>query len=308
MKHFAIVCLLSALCLVAVDLISAQSGAVGSVQAAFTAQADRAEGWREFSSADGSFTILFPGQPKRETGELFAESWLLKTFKHSANSGARYSVTYFNAPPLADRPDFALGLLKGLRSATLAEAKGQVLTNKEVMLEGHPGYFLEVVGEKGAITRTLLSAVGRRIYLLSMQANAGQAGTAADKFFGSFKPIPAKDREPDLIIGPSSKPMGGVDAGGRTPLASGIIQGKVRHMPEPEYPPIAKAARASGVVPVQVVVNEEGEVIAARPLAGHLLLQASAARAALRTRFSPTQLEGKPVKVSGVISFSFSLQ
>jgi len=305
MKHLTSISLLWLLCLAAANFADARSGG-NAIADSSAALDDRAEGWREFSPADGSFIILFPGQPKRESGELFAEGWLLKTLKHSANPGARYSVTYFNAPPLTDRPDFALGLLKGLRSATLAEAKGQVLTEKEIVLEGHPGFFLEVADKKGAITRTLLYAVGQRLYLLSVRSGTEPADkSAADNFFGSFKLIPVKESALDLTIGPGSASMDGAE---RTPVATGVIQGKVRDMPEPEYPSIAKSARASGAVPVQVVVDEHGEVIAARPLAGHPLLRESAARAALRTRFTPTLLEGRPIKIAGVISFSFSLR
>src|ERR1043166_3175793 len=46
------------------------------------------------------------------------------------------------------------------------------------------------------------------------------------------------------------------------------------------YTPIAVAARASGKVLVQIVINEEGKVIAAQCISGHPLLQAAAVRAA----------------------------
>ena len=41
---------------------------------------------------------------------------------------------------------------------------------------------------------------------------------------------------------------------------------------------------------------------------GHPLLQQSPAVAARQVRFTPTLLEGRPVKVSGVITFNFVLQ
>jgi TonB family protein len=87
----------------------------------------------------------------------------------------------------------------------------------------------------------------------------------------------------------------------------GLLNGAVLKKPQPEYPPAARAARASGTVSVQVVVDENGDVTAARALSGHPLLRDSAQRAARRAKFSPTKLCGQPVKVSGVITYNFVL-
>lgn len=87
-----------------------------------------------------------------------------------------------------------------------------------------------------------------------------------------------------------------------------VVTIKVINKPQPAYPPIAKAARAQGTVTVQLVVDEEGQVIAAQAISGHPLLQAAAVKAAREIRFSPILLGTKPVKVSGVITYHFVLQ
>ena len=79
-------------------------------------------------------------------------------------------------------------------------------------------------------------------------------------------------------------------------------------LPKPLYPQAAKAARASGVVSVDVVIDENGKVISAKAIDGHLMLRGAAVSAAQGARFSPTMLSGQPVKVTGVITYSFSLQ
>jgi TonB family protein len=61
-----------------------------------------------------------------------------------------------------------------------------------------------------------------------------------------------------------------------------------------------------GPVRVQVLIDESGQVIAARAITGHPLLQAGAERAARAARFSPTYLGGQPVKVRGVIVYNFA--
>jgi TonB family protein len=94
----------------------------------------------------------------------------------------------------------------------------------------------------------------------------------------------------------------------RAPISGGVMNGKALSLPKPAYPPIAKAAHASGTVVVQVTIDESGKVISAHAVSGHPLLQASAVQAAYQARFAPTQLSGQPVKVTGVITYNFVAQ
>lgn len=91
-----------------------------------------------------------------------------------------------------------------------------------------------------------------------------------------------------------------------TIVSGGVLNGKALNLPKPTYPPIAKAAKVSGNVVVQVTVDENGNVTSASPVSGHPLLQAAAVAAARNAKFSPTKLSGRPVKVSGVITYSFT--
>jgi TonB family protein len=89
--------------------------------------------------------------------------------------------------------------------------------------------------------------------------------------------------------------------------SGGVLVGSALRRAEPIYPPLAKAARVSGAVVVEVTVDEEGDVLSARALSGHPLLKESAAAAARGWKFTPTTLQGTPVKVVGTITFNFSL-
>ncbi len=91
------------------------------------------------------------------------------------------------------------------------------------------------------------------------------------------------------------------------PVSSVILQGKAIRKMQPPYPQIARTARVQGTVPVQITISEEGRVIDASVVGGHPLLRDAARQAALQWVFSPTALNGKSVKVSGVISFNFIL-
>ncbi|HEY0319715.1 MAG TPA: TonB family protein [Pyrinomonadaceae bacterium] len=93
----------------------------------------------------------------------------------------------------------------------------------------------------------------------------------------------------------------------RAPISGGVLNGKAIRLPSPAYPPVAKAARADGTVVVQITIDEQGCVMAARAVSGHPLLQAAAVQAASQACFSPTRLSGQPVKVTGVITYNFVL-
>lgn len=93
----------------------------------------------------------------------------------------------------------------------------------------------------------------------------------------------------------------------KAPISGGVLNGKAISLPKPAYPPVARAARQTGTVTVQVTIDENGSVISARAVGGPPLLQAAAVQAAYGARFSPTKLSGQPVKVTGVITYNFQL-
>ena len=94
----------------------------------------------------------------------------------------------------------------------------------------------------------------------------------------------------------------------RAPISGGVLNGKAISLPKPAYPPIARAAHASGTVVVQVLIDENGSVVSAKAISGHPFLQAVAVGAARQAKFSPTKLSGQPVKVTGVIQYNFVAQ
>lgn len=91
-------------------------------------------------------------------------------------------------------------------------------------------------------------------------------------------------------------------------VEDGVESGRVLELPKPAYPPIAAAAHASGTVGVKVLIDVDGTVIAAASVSGHPLLQAAAVNAARNARFTPTKVNGQPVKVVGVIQYNFISQ
>ncbi len=90
-----------------------------------------------------------------------------------------------------------------------------------------------------------------------------------------------------------------------TPLKSSTLNGRALQLPPPRYPAIARQGHAQGVVRVQVVISEDGSVIAAHAIDGHPLLQSVSEEAARQAHFSPMLMCGEPVRVTGVITYNF---
>ena len=98
------------------------------------------------------------------------------------------------------------------------------------------------------------------------------------------------------------------DCSSKNSAESGVENGRVLQLPKPAYPAIARMAHASGTVKVQVIISEEGKVIAAAAIEGHPLLFGVSVAAARDSVFTPTKFHGKPVKVVGVLQYDFVAQ
>ena len=91
-------------------------------------------------------------------------------------------------------------------------------------------------------------------------------------------------------------------------VTSVVLNSKVISLPQPSYPNIAKQTRTQGPVNIQILVDEQGKVISAQVVTGNPMLTFAARDAAMRARFTPTILNGQPVKIQGVITYNFVLQ
>jgi TonB family protein len=77
---------------------------------------------------------------------------------------------------------------------------------------------------------------------------------------------------------------------------------------EPAYPPIAQSARVQGVVVVDAVIDESGNVSAARVARSIPLLDQAALDAVTQWKFTPTLLNGAPVPVVVTMTINFTLR
>lgn len=105
---------------------------------------------------------------------------------------------------------------------------------------------------------------------------------------------------------PLRRPEDGSSASGARIVEAGVLQGRVKHLARPDYSPFAKALRTAGAVPVSVLADTDGKIIAAAAIGGHPYLRHDAAVAACKSAIEPVVLNGTPVQVRGVITYVFA--
>lgn len=105
---------------------------------------------------------------------------------------------------------------------------------------------------------------------------------------------------------PRDKKRIGVSAIGHQSPAN-VSNKDANSTPTPAYPLAARAAKASGPVIIQVLIEVDGSVFSAEPTSGHPLLLSAARSAACNAKFSPTILSGQPVRVTGSVTYNFVL-
>jgi TonB family protein len=92
---------------------------------------------------------------------------------------------------------------------------------------------------------------------------------------------------------------------GMVPIEGGLLVGKILRRIDPKYPAVAATAKVEGAVLVEISIDEEGDVVGARALQGHGLLKGVAEQAALQCKFTPTTLNGEPVRAVGMLTYNF---
>lgn len=88
-------------------------------------------------------------------------------------------------------------------------------------------------------------------------------------------------------------------------VESGVISGRALKLVKPEYPDAARLSNTRGSVQVRVTIGYDGLIESAEAIKGSPLLREAAENAARQSVFAPTYLDGAPVKVVGVIVYSF---
>ena len=173
---------------------------------------------------------------------------------------------------------------------------------------GFAAYTMSVEGEKASGQYVAAMIRSKSVWHIQRamvkMPNGEEINIANDTNYRSdAPPVPVDDANENLT--PEQSSPGNSNGKSKT-ISGGVLNGKAISLPEPVYPPAAKAAKASGTVIVKVAVDETGKVISATVVSGHPLLQEAAKAAAYKARFQPTLISGKPVLVTGTIMYNFA--
>jgi protein TonB len=87
----------------------------------------------------------------------------------------------------------------------------------------------------------------------------------------------------------------------------GSLLGYATEKVAPAYPSAARSMRAAGVVKVEVVLDENGEVAEVKNATGPSLLVAAAKDAIHKWKFRPVTRDGQAVRAEGYVNFNFTL-
>jgi TonB family protein len=88
-------------------------------------------------------------------------------------------------------------------------------------------------------------------------------------------------------------------------VSEGVLQSRAITRVNPVYPPNARKLNAIGTVEVEVTISEAGLVVDARAINGHLALRSAAVEAARKWVFKPAVFNDTPVKIKGILTFTF---
>ncbi|HEY1469530.1 MAG TPA: energy transducer TonB [Candidatus Acidoferrum sp.] len=125
----------------------------------------------------------------------------------------------------------------------------------------------------------------------------GSMGGVIDGVIGGVTPtVPKAPRAPSEL-----KPKAPVRVGGS------IRPPKVIARVDPEYPVIAKATHVQGVVVIDAILDEKGNVDNMKIVSGPPLLYKAALDALGRWRYEPTYLNDQPVAVELLVTITFQL-
>ena len=118
---------------------------------------------------------------------------------------------------------------------------------------------------------------------------------------------PAKQEEPKTETPTETVAQTDTDSNDTSPLTVGSLLEFATKRVNPVYPPQARTMRMSGVVKVEVTVDENGNVTEVQNTNGPGLLQRSAVEAVKKWQFKPFLRNGQPIKATGFVNFNFTL-
>jgi len=134
--------------------------------------------WKEFTSSDGNFRVLFPDNPQQQTGTE------RNLHEFSATAGAEsYGLAYADYAPGTDWES----AVNGERDSIVNGLGGSVVDEKRSSVDGYSGKWIRFVGQNTS-GELAIYFVGRRLYILHAFApKSAKRPQGFSEFLNSFR-------------------------------------------------------------------------------------------------------------------------
>jgi protein TonB len=111
---------------------------------------------------------------------------------------------------------------------------------------------------------------------------------------------------PGIVAPPIATP---VNDGPKHPVRVGgdVKQPKLIYGPAPVYPTLANQAHVHGLVVIDAIIDEHGNVVQEKVVSGHPLLVQAALKAVSQRKYEPTVLDGEPTPVDLRVEVNFQM-
>jgi hypothetical protein len=148
--------------------------------------------WKVFSSEDGGFSLLMPGEPSENKSEDVTSFSITRD-----REAVTYTISYTDFPidPKTEKNGIDEAF-KGVRDG-ITEEGGKILTQKPVTQKDIPGQELRVQMPNGVLTRVRSYVAGKRLYLvMASTKNETSLLKSLEGFLNSFRIVKpeVKDR------------------------------------------------------------------------------------------------------------------
>ena len=148
------------------------------------------DGWQNFTSDDGGYTVRMPAKPTEDTADLPNGG---KIHRATLDKGAiAYIISYNQIAGGMPAADVIPTLLNKGRDSLVSALKGKLVEDKPAMLDGNSGKTVRISMPASASTAYVrIFVVGDRFYqVMLLGENKALEGAGVDRYLDSYKFVP----------------------------------------------------------------------------------------------------------------------
>ncbi len=260
--------------------------------------------WKEYVSSQGKFSILLPGEPTTGYRPVGADSESSTTYVTNLIIDEKaWTVAYFDLPAAPADEAASQNRFDRTRDHMLKMYSVKLSKEDNLTFNGLPVRSFTTKPDDGnRIFHTRIYLIGQRVYQVWALARVGDEEAAGVKaYFDSFKAQPLNAQEVEAAATRSQN-----DEKNAKPRKIKVSSGVLIEQATKKVQPLTPAhLRAKGLVEIKITVSNEGDVISADAISGHLMLRVAALEAARQWKFKPMKLGNMPVMMEGVLPLEF---